>query len=162
MADIFTVRKRSEIMSRIRSTGTGPEEKLAEFLVRCLGRRRIKRNVCALPGQPDVLVSSLRLVIFVDGCFYHSCPKHGHNPKSNSRYWVPKLARNLARDRANRRALRKMGFAVWTIWEHSLKGPHGPQTEQALIRRLEKRLNVCKGSRKRRAAEILPSHSTCR
>src|SRR5690348_2387578 len=110
-------------MSRIKSSGTSPEERLFGVLSEILGRvRTIKRNVRSLPGQPDFLVPSLKLAIFVDGCFYHGCPKHGHSPKSNRHYWIPKLARNLARDRATRRALRKMDFAVWRVWEHSLKG----------------------------------------
>jgi DNA mismatch endonuclease, patch repair protein len=140
LADIFTAKKRSEIMSHIRSTGTKPEEKLFRLLSEIFGkRRRIERNVQRLPGQPDILVPSLRLAIFVDGCFYHSCPKHGHNPKSNLRYWIPKLSRNLARDRKNRRALRKKGFAVWRFWEHSLSGLHLHRAQETLIKRLEQR-----------------------
>lgn len=141
MADIFTVKKRSQIMSRIRSTGTIPEDKLFAVVKAVLGkRRRIDRNVRSLPGQPDIVVPSLRLAVFVDGCFYHNCPRHGHNPKSNTKYWIPKLARNLARDRLNRRNLRDMGFAVWRIWEHSLKESRLRAAQETFIRRLEKRI----------------------
>jgi len=140
MADIFAPKKRSEIMSRIRSCGTGPEERLFQSLSEILGKRRqIKRNVRTLPGQPDFVIPSLHLAVFVDGCFYHGCPEHGHNPKSNKKYWLPKLARNLARDRANRQALRKLGFAVWAIWEHSLKGRSARGLQKRLAARLEKR-----------------------
>src|SRR5487761_561047 len=128
-------------MSRIRSDGTSPEEALFFLLRQILGKqRRIERNVRDLPGQPDFLIPSLHLVLFMDGCFYHGCPKHGHNPKSNRRYWVPKLARNLARDRANRRMLRNLGFSVWTIWEHSLKRGRLRKLGEALMRRLSKRI----------------------
>ena len=141
MTDIFTVEKRSEIMSRIKSSGTSPEEKLSQLLRNLLGRRRrIERNVRTLPGQPDIVVPSLRLAVFVDGCFYHGCPKHGHNPKTNKSYWIPKLARNRARDKANRRALRELGFSVWKIWEHSLKGGRLDHLSRSLIRRLERRI----------------------
>jgi DNA mismatch endonuclease (patch repair protein) len=141
VADIFTAKKRSHIMSRIRSTGTAPEKKLFLILRGLLGkRRRIERNVRTLPGQPDFFIPSLRLVIFVDGCFYHGCPKHGHNPKSNKDYWIPKLARNLMRDKANRRALRETGFSVWRIWEHSFKGLRTRQLEERLAGKLEQRI----------------------
>jgi DNA mismatch endonuclease (patch repair protein) len=67
MADIFTPEKRSEIMSRIRSTGTTPETRLWVLVRAALGRRwRIDRNVRTLPGQPDVLIPSLRLAVFAE------------------------------------------------------------------------------------------------
>lgn len=145
MADIFAPKKRSEIMSRIRSSGTTPEETLFQLLREILGKRRvIERNVRTLPGQPDFMIPSLCLVIFVDGCFYHGCPEHGHFPKTNRKYWTPKLARNLARDKANRRLLRRMGFSVWTIWEHSLKGKSMNRVQERLIPRLHRRINLAR------------------
>ena len=123
MGDIYTPEKRSEIMSRIRSSGTVPEERLFALVRLALGHRwRIDRNRNDLPGRPDIVVPSLMLVIFADGCFYHCCPIHGHIPKSNVRYWRGKLEHNARRDRANHRSLRKMGYAVWRFWEHDL-GP---------------------------------------
>jgi len=142
MADVFTPQKRSEIMSRIRSSGTTPEARLAASVRGALGARwRIDMNVRTLPGQPDVVVPSLRLAIFADGCFYHGWPEHGHVPKSNVDYWLPKLARNRKRDGANRRALRRMGFAVWRLWEHELEGRRMAKTQLALARRLKARLD---------------------
>jgi DNA mismatch endonuclease, patch repair protein len=130
-------------MSRIRSSGTAPERVMYVLLRRLLGhRRRIQTNVRSLPGQPDFVIPALRLAIFVDGCFYHGCAKHGHNPKSNRAYWIPKLARNAKRDKANQRALRRMGFGVWRIWEHSLKGQHLERIRENLARRFEKRETV--------------------
>jgi len=137
--DIFTRAKRSAIMSRIRSCGSVPEAALYECVRQLLGhRRRIDKNVRALPGQPDCVVPSLRLAIFVDGCFYHSCPLHGHAPKSNEAYWQPKLQRNARRDRTNRRELRKRGFAVWSFWEHDLKKRELEKFTSRLQRRLNK------------------------
>lgn len=139
MADIFTAQKRSEIMSRIRSSGTTPEAKLYSCLRSALGSHwRVDRNVRALPGQPDVVVPRLRLVLFADGCFYHSCPKHGHHPKSNLDYWGPKLERTKIRDKQSRRVLRKMGFTVWGFWEHDLKIRTAEKTVQRLKRRLKR------------------------
>jgi DNA mismatch endonuclease (patch repair protein) len=143
MTDIFTPEKRSAIMSRIRSSGTTPEARLCALVREALGGRwRIDTNVRALPGQPDVVVPGLRLVLFADGCFYHGCPEHGHVPKSNAGYWLPKLARNRRRDRASRRALREMGYAVWSLWEHQLAGRRLARTRLALARRLRARLGL--------------------
>jgi DNA mismatch endonuclease (patch repair protein) len=75
-------------------------------------RWQVDKNVRTLPGQPNVVVPCLSLAIFADGCFYHGCPEHGHVPKPNVDYWLPRLVRNRGRDRANGRALRKVGFAV--------------------------------------------------
>lgn len=145
MVDIFSAKKRSLIMSRIRSSGTTPEQMLSRFLSKYLGkRRRIERNVRALPGQPDFMIPSLHLAIFVDGCFYHGCPIHGHSPKSNRKYWIPKLSRNLERDKTNKRALRRMGLAVWRVWEHSLRGRCVQKTYSSLAMRLDKRIRLLK------------------
>lgn len=126
-------------MSRIRSTGTKPEDRLYQIVRHVLGqRRRIDRNVPELPGQPDVVIPSLKIVLFADGCFYHSCPKHGHTPRSHRAYWVPKLARNLRRDANHGRCLRRRGYHVWRFWEHDLKGLKASSTELLITRRLTK------------------------
>lgn len=140
MADMFSSTERSELMRRIRSSGTKIEVRLHELVRAALGPRwRIDQNARDLPGVPDILVPSLRLAIFADGCFYHSCPTHGRPPKSNRGYWVPKLARNVRRDRRSRRALRVLGYAVWRFWEHDLTGRAVAKTLLALEHRLAKR-----------------------
>jgi DNA mismatch endonuclease (patch repair protein) len=137
MADIFDMKKRSEIMSRIRSVGTTPERQLYALVRETLGPRwRIDLNARALPGQPDVFIPSLRLVIFADGCFYYGCPRHGHKPKSNRSYWLPKLSRNRKRDLSNRAALRVMGYRVWALWEHQLQGKELEKTGHGIARRI--------------------------
>ena len=143
MADIFSKRKRSRIMSRIRSAGTAPEIKLYEIVRATLGgRRRIDRNCANLPGRPDIIVPSLRLAIFADGCFYHGCPEHGHDPKSNMDYWLPKLARNRERDKKAVKALNAMGFRVWRVWECALKGKKLARTARSLAHRLERQTRI--------------------
>ena|SRR5436305_199510 len=142
MADVFTVKKRSEVMSRIRSSGTEVEALLYSIVREALGGRwRIERNVSALPGRPDIFIPALKLIIFADGCFYHSCPNHGHVPKSNMQYWVPKLRLNVQRDKRNRRALRSLGFSVWRIWEHRLEGRLLNSTRKQIRRRLQRVIN---------------------
>ena len=143
--DIFSAEKRSEIMSRIRSTGTNPELRLTEIVRAILGqRRRIHQNASWLPGQPDVLIPSLDLAIFADGCFYHSCPKHGHLPESNQHYWAAKFERTLVRDRRNRQKLRRLGYAVWRVWEHDLKGANAERAYRLLEAKLSHRTDSMK------------------
>ena len=120
MPDIFTKEKRSQVMSRIRSQGNKETElKLASILRanRITGWRRHQ----ALLGHPDFTFRRQRLVIFVDGCFWHGCPKHGRKPTSNQAYWVPKLKQNKARDKLRRLALRKSGWRVLRFWSHDLR-----------------------------------------
>lgn len=74
-----------------------------------LGRTRVRVDI-AFPRE--------RLAVFIDGCFWHSCPRHGKVPASNVDYWVPKLERNLERDRSNTTSLRRRGWAVLRLWEH--------------------------------------------
>ena len=67
----------------------------------------------------DVVFTSVRLAVFVDGCFWHVCPDHFHMPKSNLAYWEPKLAANVERDRRVDAALRDDGWTVLRLWEHA-------------------------------------------
>jgi len=155
MADVFTPEKRSEIMSRIRSSGTNPESRLCAALREALGRRwRIDTNGRTLPGQPDMVVPGLRLAIFADRRFDHGCPMHGHVPKSNAGYWLPKLVRSRRRDRASRRDLRRMGFAVWRLWEHELGGRRMARMRLALARRLKTWLDQLSSRKEAANAEV--------
>ncbi len=119
--DIFTPKKRSEIMSRIRGR-TKPELRLYEIVRKVVGPRRcVLRNYKGLLGTPDLYVPALSLAIFLDGCFFHGCPVHGHVPFTNSRFWEAKIIRNIRRDRQYERKLRRNGISVWRFWEHELK-----------------------------------------
>lgn len=145
MADIFEPQKRSEVMSRIRSTGTGPENRLYQLVSQLLREDTLlERNVRNMPGQPDILIPDLKLVLFADGCFYHGCPQHGHIPKTNVDYWGPKLARTRLRDSRNRRALRTFGYGVWAIWEHDLRASRMSALAERLERRLRARSLACR------------------
>ena len=122
MADVFTKKKRSQVMAAIRSKGNKATElKLASILrgARITGWRRHQ----PLPGRPDFIFRRARLAIFVDGCFWHGCPKHGRKPGSNRSYWIPKLRRNKERDAAVARALSKSRWVVIRLWEHDLAAP---------------------------------------
>jgi DNA mismatch endonuclease, patch repair protein len=78
-------------------------------------------NVQELPGKPDIVFSEKRLAIFIDGCFWHGCPKCYRRPQSNQSYWDAKVAKNIQRDKANRVQLRRLGWTVLRFWEHDFK-----------------------------------------
>ena len=119
MSDIFSKAKRSEVMSRIRSHGNkNTEIVLAKFFRRnkITGWRRNQK----IFGKPDFIFPTLKLAVFVDGCFWHSCSRHGRKPKGNAEFWQRKLSRNKTRDRLVTRTLRTRGWRVLRIWEHEL------------------------------------------
>jgi DNA mismatch endonuclease (patch repair protein) len=121
MGDWLTAEQRSRNMSAIRARGTKPEERLYALAREYFPRRRIAQHA-ELPGRPDLFLPGLRLAVFVDGCFWHSCPKHGHVPLDNRTYWGPKLERNRSRDHEVVVQLRNMSITTVRIWEHELKG----------------------------------------
>ncbi|HXG49125.1 MAG TPA: very short patch repair endonuclease [Methylomirabilota bacterium] len=131
--DVFSKRKRSEIMSRVRSRGNAATE---GRLVRLFRRNGITgwRRRYQLFGTPDFVFPKMRLALFVDGCFWHCCPKHSTRPAENAAFWVAKLARNRARDRLVNRTLRQSGWRVLRIWQHSLVR----RDEDKLIRRIQR------------------------
>jgi DNA mismatch endonuclease (patch repair protein) len=106
-------------MSRIRSFGNKSTE--LRFL-QMLREQKIRgwRRHLDLPGRPDFAFPAARVAIFLDGCFWHGCPRHYRKPRNHA-YWEPKLRRNLARDRRAAAALRSAGWMVLRVWEHSLR-----------------------------------------
>jgi DNA mismatch endonuclease (patch repair protein) len=83
--------------------------------------RRFRKQYSPVPGvrcRADVVFPSARLLVFVDGCFWHRCPQHGTSPKTNSEWWRTKLDANVERDRRNDSDLRTAGWSVLRFWEH--------------------------------------------
>jgi DNA mismatch endonuclease, patch repair protein len=119
MPDVFTKRKRSEVMSRIRGRGNMETELALLRLLRTHGIAGWRRNQPVL-GKPDFVFRSARVAVFVDGCFWHGCPRHANMPANNRAFWRRKLAANKLRDRFVSRALRRQGWHVLRIWEHEL------------------------------------------
>ena len=119
MPDVFTKAKRSEVMSRIRGHGNKDTE-LA--LIQVFRRHRITgwRRHRPIFGKPDFAFPKLKVVVFVDGCFWHGCPKHATKPRNNATFWRKKFAANKARDRLVTRTLRGTGWRVLRVWEHDL------------------------------------------
>jgi len=108
--------KISDHMRKIRTKRTGVENRVRSILRR--DSRRFKGNVQGLPGRPDLLLPESNLVIFVNGCFWHGCPKCFRAPNHNRRWWLEKIEANRRRDVRVSRALRRMGYSVVHIWEH--------------------------------------------
>lgn len=121
MADVFTPEKRSEVMSKIRSKNTRPEETVRKWLFN--NGFRYRKNVAALPGKPDVVLPKYGAVIFVHGCFWH-----GHAgcryfvvPKTRTEWWLEKINRNIEKDGKSQSALAAIGWNVIVVWECEIR-----------------------------------------
>ncbi|MCW5548670.1 MAG: DNA mismatch endonuclease Vsr [Opitutaceae bacterium] len=145
MADNFSRVKRSDVMSRIRSSGNKATELRLIQIFRANGITGWRRGASlqwkvgsgklkSFRVKPDFLFSRLKTAVFVDGCFWHGCPKHATWPKTRAAFWKAKIEGNRARDRRVNRELRKRGWTVLRVWQHELKRKDEPK----LLRRLVK------------------------
>jgi DNA mismatch endonuclease (patch repair protein) len=116
LTDIFSNRKRSQIMSKI----SGKENNLEISIRRLLFSKgfRYRKNVKVLPGTPDIVLSRYKTVILVNGCFWHGhdCGR-GKLPSSSHDFWSDKIRTNKARDKQNALKLKKLGWYIITIWQ---------------------------------------------
>ena len=133
MADFLSKPERSERMSRIRGAGNKSTELR---LVAIFSANRITgwRRGSKLVGRPDFIFQKERLAVFVDGCFWHGCPIHGHRPHANRLFWQRKIARNRQRDREVNRKLKAKGWRILRVWEHDLVKKRAAR----LVRRVRK------------------------
>ncbi len=106
-------------MSRVARRDTRPEVALRrELHARGLRYRVDVAPVSDLRGRADVVFRPARVAVYVDGCFWHSCPRHGVLPKSNREWWRTKLQATVLRDRAAEKTLSRLGWEVLRVWEH--------------------------------------------
>ncbi len=120
-------------MGKVRSTGNkSTEGKLIELLKqkRLIGWRR----KYPIFGKPDITFPNSKVAIFVDGCFWHDCPKHGQIPENNREFWIKKINANKKRDKLVNKTIQKKGWKVLRIWECELK-------DKKIIRRKINRLS---------------------
>lgn len=117
----YTNKQRSELMGKIKSQNTKPELKLKKALWH-LGYR-YRKNLKKLPGSPDIVFLKHKLAIFVDGEFWH-----GYNwiekkakIKTNREFWIPKIERNIQRDKTNNQLLLNSGWHVIRFWENEIE-----------------------------------------
>ncbi|MFA6148674.1 MAG: very short patch repair endonuclease [bacterium] len=113
-------RTRSKVMASVRSANTKPELLLRRALSNA-GVRGWRVSPREVPGHPDVTFSRWKLAVFVDGCFWHGCPRCYRRPKSSSDYWDAKLARNRRRDSMVNGTLVAEGWIVLRLWEHEVR-----------------------------------------
>lgn len=128
----YTTAKRSHNMSRIRSAGTRPERQMKLALWHAGVRYRAnKRN---LPGKPDIALIKYKLVIFVDGSFWHGYDwEHRQKTiKHNRDFWISKISRNLERDREVDDYYIRKGWTVLRFWDHQVKDELGTCVKQVL------------------------------
>ena len=120
-AGFYTTKKRSKIMSKIRGKNTKPELLFRKALWKKGIRYRLDSN--KLPGKPDVSIKKYKLAIFIDGEFWHgyNWDERKKNIKSNRDFWIPKIERNMQRDRQVNRELSNMGYTVFRFWGKELK-----------------------------------------
>src|SRR5258708_5329726 len=123
MSDVFSRRKRSEVMANIRSRGNKDTELALIKLLRHHGITGWRRHQKVF-GKPDFLFVKERLALFVDGCFWPGGPRCYRRPKSNRKFWDDKIARNRRRDLLVRRTLSSDGWRILRIWEHELPKPN--------------------------------------
>jgi DNA mismatch endonuclease (patch repair protein) len=117
-------------MRAISSKHTNPELLLRKALFASGYRFRVHYG----KEKIDIAFPRKKIAVFVDGCFWHMCPKHGHVPKSNKRYWLPKLKKNAIRAKEKGKRLKASGWKAIHIWEHEI-----PKIENA-IRKISRHL----------------------
>lgn len=129
-----TSKAASAVMRGNRKTNTSPELAIRRLLHARGLRYRVHHLVSAagLRIRPDIVFTARKIAVFVDGCFWHSCPLHGTTPKVNTSYWGPKLQRNQERDSATTVALQQEGWLVLRIWEHVPPNEAADQIVEAL------------------------------
>jgi len=119
MADVHTKKQRSYNMSMIRNKDTEPELILRKLLT-AHGIRGYRINY-KLTGKPDIVFTKYKVAIFVDGCFWHKCPKCYREPDNNKEFWVEKINGNMKRDKKVNRQLGEKRWKVLRFWEHLLR-----------------------------------------
>lgn len=150
MADIFSQKKRSQVMRAVGSRGNQTTEvKFSRALrvaritgwrrhqtIRLSGTQGLSLSTShrgAVRCTPDFVFRPERIAVFVDGCFWHGCPSHGTTPLDRADFWRKKLTRNVERDKQINRLLRADGWCVLRIWEHSLR-----KSPASCIRRVQR------------------------
>ncbi len=117
----YTTKKRSKMMGKIRGKNTKPEL----FFRKALWKKGIRYRLDSkkLPGKPDVSIQKYKLAIFIDGEFWHgyNWPERKETLKSNRGFWIPKIERNMQRDREVNAKLEEMGYTVFRFWTNEIK-----------------------------------------
>jgi DNA mismatch endonuclease (patch repair protein) len=131
MTDIFTKEKRSEIMSKVKGKNTQLEMGVRKELWQRGIRYRI--HCKSLPGTPDISSKKNKLAIFIDGCFWHGCPKHSTIPATNTAFWEQKIKQNINKRKHIKKELRNMNYTVLEYFECELKNDFNAIIEEIVF-----------------------------
>ena len=118
--DTVSKSERSRIMAQVKGSNSKSTELAFIEILRYEHLTGWRRNY-PLYGKPDFVFPKHRMAIFIDGCFWHRCPKHCRMPTTNRDYWETKISRNAERDRSVTKKLKEDGWTVIRFWEHDLK-----------------------------------------
>lgn len=130
--------KPSSIAARNRMIAQRQRDTAAELKVRKLLhgrglRYRVDYPVLTKPRRrADIAFVKMKVAVFIDGCFWHGCPKHGTHAKANAPFWKEKIDTNKKRDKDTNRRLRKLGWKVIRAWEHENPAIVAKKIEQAI------------------------------
>lgn len=131
MADVFSKLERSRVMATVLGQGNRSTEICLLAALRSHGIKGWRRHY-RITGKPDFAFPRVKVAVFLDGCFWHGCPKCSRIPASNTAFWSAKFARTAERDAAQTKELKRRGWKVLRFWEHELKGGM-----KGVVRRLE-------------------------
>ena len=129
--DTVSKKQRSYIMSQIRGTKTKPEL----IVKRNIDGRKLRYQPKGIPERPDFANKTKKVAVFIDGCFWHKCPRCYKPPKSNKKYWKAKIERNTKRDKDVNRKMKQEGWTVIRFWEHQVK-----ENEFYVLKKINKQL----------------------
>jgi DNA mismatch endonuclease (patch repair protein) len=139
--DVFSKSKRSEVMSRIRGRGNRSTERRMAAMLRARRISGWQMHRTDVAGKPDFYFPGLQIALFIDGCFWHACPRCSQIPRQNVAFWSAKLTANAKRDARTRRELNRAGISVIRLWEHDL------EKLTVRCRSVLKRLQICCATR---------------
>lgn len=137
MADKFTPKERSRVMSKVRGRGNKSTERRFCAALSAMGARGWRKHP-PVYGKPDIAFPDERVAVFLDGCFWHRCPVcQRPMPKSNAEYWERKIGRNVERDTQYTLTLRRQGWSVVRVWEHEIR-----ESPRACVERVMKKVKA--------------------
>src|SRR3990167_1951072 len=121
MSDVFSKRKRSQLMSAVRSKGNRSTEGRLRYRLVSAGVSGWLLHDQRVIGKPDFVFPRGKLAVFVDGCFWHGCASCRNIPVTNRKFWKRKILANKKRDQNVKATLRKSGWRALRFWEHEVR-----------------------------------------
>lgn len=118
--DNLTKKQRKKNMANIKRVDTTIELLFRKYIW-SKGLRGYRTDYKNIPGRPDIYFIKKKIAVFIDGCYWHKCPKCFVRPKSHNNYWDNKIENNVKRDKKYNKLLKKKGITVIRFWEHQVK-----------------------------------------